>query len=169
MINPNPPKSSTTCSAIPLRLVLPLPQISLDRLNARHKEHPPPLVPPRQHADLLRIPCHTLKLGLASEVFQQEPRRGLHAVSLQLPQVDLVQHGGGEDGEDFSGLGGFRLLLLCVPSHLWVGVGGEVGDYLFGGDADFDGALDGLFGHFAGDEVGVAGAEVHEEGEEGDL
>ena len=85
--------------------------------------------------------------------------------------MDLIEHGGGEDGEDFPGVGGggFRLCQLGVPPHLRVGVGGEVGDYLVGGDANFDGTLDGLFGHFASDEVGVAGAEVGEEGEEGGL
>ena len=40
---------------------------------------------------------------------------------------------------------------------------------MIGCDACVDGALDGGFCHFCGDEVRVAGAEVCEEGEEGDL
>ena len=40
---------------------------------------------------------------------------------------------------------------------------------MVGGDAGLDGALDGEFGHFGGDQVWVAGAEVGEEAEEGGL
>ena len=49
-----------------------------------------------------------------------------------------------------------------------MGVRGEVVDDLVRGDAEADGGLDGGFGEFGGDEVGVAGAELGEEGEDAD-
>lgn len=45
----------------------------------------------------------------------------------------------------------------------------EVLDDLRGGDAQFYGFADGVAGYFSGDEVGEAGAEAGEEGENGDL
>lgn len=38
-----------------------------------------------------------------------------------------------------------------------MGVGGEVVDDLIRGDAEADGGLNGGFGEFGGDEVGIAG------------
>lgn len=110
-----------------------------------------------------------------------------HAVLLELPQVDLVEDGGGDDGDGRGGYGGgsvgggggggggegarvgHSLFGRGVAAHLRVRVAGQVADYLIGGDALADGALHGRFGEFARDEVGVAGAQGDEEGEERDL
>ena len=45
---------------------------------------------------------------------------------------------------------------------------GQVGDDLIAGDAAGDGGLDAGFGDFGRHEVGVAGVELGEEGEDGD-
>jgi len=113
------------------------------------------IAPPHQHANLIGIPHAALILGHAREVLEQEARRGLHALVLDLPQADLVDDGGRQD----------RQLL----AHLRVGVRGQVADDLVGGDAVLDGAADGVAGDAARDHVGVARGELGEEGQHGDL
>lgn len=86
--------------------------------------------------------------------------------------MDLIQHRGGDDGGGLRGFGGVGYgggFESGVPPHLGVCVRGQVADDLLGGYAGRDGALDGGFGHFGGDEVGVAGAKVGKEGKEGGL
>ena len=147
-------------------------------LDAAHKKHALPVVLPDKDADLVGVFSRRLVLGLGLEVLEQEAWRRGHAVALKLPQVDLVNDRCGQDGRRSGGrrrrgvrvqrARGCRVGVLGA-AHLRVRVRGEVGDDLVGGDAGVDGAFDGLLGDFGGHEVGVAGTEVREEGEEGDL
>ncbi|KAA8577011.1 hypothetical protein EYC84_007027 [Monilinia fructicola] len=152
----------------PPRTPLPRPLFYLPRLDiisellhARDEEHPLGIVFPHQDAHLLGVSRTRLVLLLALEVLEEEAGHGLHALVFQLPETDLVDDRGGQDG---TAVGGRRGL-----DELGVRVRGEVADDLVRGDAVGDGEADRLARDAAADHVGVAAVELGEEGEDGDL
>ncbi|KAB8302191.1 hypothetical protein EYC80_005636 [Monilinia laxa] len=98
---------------------------------------------------------------MALEVLEEKAGHGFHALVFELPEADLVDDGGGEDGAAVRG--GGRL------DKLGVRVRGEVRDDLVRGDAMGDGGADGVAGDAAADHVWVAAVEFGEEGEHGNL
>ena len=64
----------------------------------RRKEKPLGIVPPNQNAHLLGIRDRSIVLGLAPKLLEQEARRGLHALALNLPQTDLIDDRGRQHG-----------------------------------------------------------------------
>lgn len=119
------------------------------------EEHALRIILPRQYPNVPRIPARSLVLGRGREVLEQETHGGFHSLAFDLPQADLVDDRGRENG--------FRL------AHLRVGVRVEEVDDLVACDAHADGAADGFACHFAGDHVRVAGGEAGEEGKDGYL
>ncbi|KAG7148191.1 hypothetical protein HYQ46_002944 [Verticillium longisporum] len=124
------------------------------------EEHTLPIVPPREHANLVGEPRDIPVLGIVVKVAEEEARGRLHAFVLELPEADLVDDGGREDR---LALGG------GLPVHLLVGVGGEVGDDLVGCDAKVNGLADGLASQTTGHHAWELDGEVAEEREDGDL
>ena len=120
-----------------------------------NEKHPPRLILPHQHPNLLGIPTRGLILGRTDEILEQEPHRRFHALALDLPQSDLIDHRRRQD--------------RVVLPHLRVRVRGQETDDLIARDAHAHGATDGLARDFAGDHVGVAGREAAEELQDGDL
>ncbi len=121
----------------------------------RHEEAPLGVALPDQHANLIRIPHDALVLGQGGEVLEEEARRRLHPLVLDLPQADLIHDRGRQDRQ--------RL------AHLRVRVGLQVADDLVGGDAVLDGAADAVARDAPGDHVGEARGELGEEAQDGDL
>src|SRR4051795_12896135 len=78
-------------------LAFPFGHEAFDALDPTYEEHAPLVVLPDQHADLVGVLARRLVLRLGLEVFEQEPRCRGHAVALELPEVDLVDYGCGED------------------------------------------------------------------------
>lgn len=135
-------------------------EIVSDLLKLAGKKHARLVVAPHQDANLVgEAPRVVVLLGVI-KVAKEEAAGRLHALVLELPEADLVDDGGGQDGLVAEGGGAV---------HLLVGVGGEVGDDLVGGDAELDGLADRGAGDAAGDHVGEAHLQLGEEGEDGNL
>lgn len=118
------------------------------------------IISPNQHTDFFRKACRVEVVFIVGEVSEQEATRRLHPLVLQLPQPDLVDDCGRQNG--LVGEGGGAV-------HLFVGVGGEVGYDLVGGDAKVNGLTDGGAGEAPGDHVWEAHVKLGEEGKDGDL
>lgn len=121
-----------------------------------HEEHATGLILPDQDANLLSVLAGSLELGRRHEFLEQEARRRLHTLALNLPEPDLIDNGGRQDG-------------VILEPHLRVRVRGEEADYLFARDAHADGASDRFTRDLARDHVRVTSREAGEEMQNGDL
>lgn len=113
------------------------------------------IAPPDQNTDFISISHDRVILSGGGEVFEQKAGGSFHPLVLYLPKPDLIDDRGWQDGH--------------LLAHLRVGVGLQIADDLVGGDAVLDGAADALAGDAAGDHVRVAGGQLREEGQDGDL
>lgn len=102
-----------------------------DCFDTIDEEHAFLVVFPDEDADLVGVAAGGVVVGVVGEVLEQEAEGGGHAVAFELPQMDLVEDGGGQDRQGGAGAGLIasllrRMFCLRVPSHLWVRVRRQV-------------------------------------------
>ncbi|KUI53515.1 hypothetical protein VP1G_10601 [Cytospora mali] len=135
-------------------------QVIAQLLVPAREEHLLLLVPPDQHADLLGVRRQGVVLGLGVEVLEQEALGRLHPLVLQLPEADLVDHGGRQHG---------LLVRLGDAVHLLVRVRRQVRHDLVRRDAVADGLPDRVARQAARHHAREPVAQVAEQREDRDL
>lgn len=86
-------------------LTFPLGHEAFDALDPAYEEHATLIVLPDQHPNLVGILACRLILRLRLKILEQESGCRGHPVALELPEVDLVDYGCGEDAGGDGGWG----------------------------------------------------------------
>lgn len=88
-----------------LGICLSLGHEGTDGFNTIDEEHAFLVVFPDEDADLVGVAAGGVVVGMVGEILEQEAESGGHAVAFELPQMDLVEDGGGQDRQGGAGAG----------------------------------------------------------------